>query len=554
MIEFRTDPTRYRHWRLELDPPVARLVLDVEEGGGLGDYELKLNSYDLGVDIELADAVQRLRFEHPEIGAVVIESGKERVFCAGANIGMLAKADHGLKVNFCKFTNETRLGIEEASARSGQSYLSAVNGSAAGGGYELALATDWIMLMDDGSAAVSLPELPLLGVLPGTGGLTRLTDKRHVLHDRADVLCTTEEGIKGRRALEWDLVDELVPRSRFRETVMAKAAELAAHSDRPSGAAGIALGDLERTVDGDRIEYPLPGGGPLLGVDIDRGLGTATILVHGPTASPPPGPEALPEVGVGFWPLAVVRALDDALLHLRVNEPEIGTFLIRTSGDPGLVAAHDAYLLAHGEDWLVREVVLYIGRTLRRLDMTARSLVALVDTGSCYTGFLADLVLAADRSYMFIDDAPMGGAQGPRLRLTAMNQGTLAMGNGLSRLATRFWGRSGDLAMVEKSIGEDLDGIAAAELGLVTFAYDDIDWDDEIRLFLEERTAFSPDALTGMEANLRMVGPETMETKIFGRLTAWQNWIFYRPNASGPEGTLRSYGTGRRPELDRRRT
>jgi benzoyl-CoA-dihydrodiol lyase len=542
MIDFRTDPSRYRHWRLDLDPPVARLVLDVDEDGGLGDYELKLNSYDLGVDIELADAVQRLRFEHPEIGAVVVESGKERVFCAGANIGMLAAADHGLKVNFCKFTNETRVAIEEATARSGQMYLAAINGTAAGGGYELALATDWIMLMDDGSAAVSLPEVPLLGVLPGTGGLTRLTDKRHVLHDHADVLCTTEEGIKGRRALEWDLVDELVPRSTFTDDVMARAAELAARSDRPADATGIALGDLERSVDGDRIAYPH------LTVTIDREHRTATIVIDGPSSPPPSDPAALADVGAAFWPLAVARALDDALLHLRVNEPEIGTLLVRTAGDRDLVAAHDAFLLSHVDDWLVREVVLFLGRTMKRLDMTARSIVALVDGGSCFVGFLVELVLAADRSYMFVDD------DGPRLRLTPMNQGTLPMGNGLSRLATRFWGRPTDLALADKAIGDDLDGTAAAALGLVTFAYDDIDWDDEIRLFLEERTAFSPDALTGMEANLRMVGPETMETKILGRLTAWQNWIFYRPNASGPEGTLRSYGTGRRPELDRRRT
>jgi benzoyl-CoA-dihydrodiol lyase len=544
VIDFRTNPGRYRHWRLELDPPVARLVLDVAEAGGLGDYELKLNSYDLGVDIELADAVQRLRFEHPEIGAVILESGKERVFCAGANIAMLAVAEHGLKVNFCKFTNETRLAIEQATASSGQTYLSAINGIAAGGGYELALATDWIMLMDDGSAAVSLPEVPLLGVLPGTGGLTRLTDKRHVLRDHADVLCTTEEGIKGRRALEWGLVDELVPRSGFRESVTAKAIELAAGNDRPAGAAGIALGDLARHLDGDYITYPH------LTVGIDRARRNATIVVGGPEAPPPPGPEDLPGVGASFWPLAVARALDDALLHLRVNEPEVGTLLLRTRGNPDMVAAHDAFLLSHGDDWLVREVVLFIGRMLKRLDMTARTVVALVDEGSCFVGFLAEMVLAADRTYMFLAD----GEGGPNLRLTAMNHGLLPMGNGLSRLATRFWGRPNDLALAEKTVGDDLDGDDAAELGLVTFAHDDVDWDDEIRLFLEERAAFSPDALTGLEANLRAVGPETTETKILGRLTAWQNWIFHRPNASGPDGTLLSYGTGRRPDLDRRRT
>jgi benzoyl-CoA-dihydrodiol lyase len=543
VIDFRTDPTRYRHWRIELQPPVARLILDVDEAGGLGDYDLKLNSYDLGVDIELADAVQRLRFEHPEIGAVVVESGKDRVFCAGANIGMLASADHGLKVNFCKFTNETRLAMEEATARSGQTYLSAINGSAAGGGYELALATDRILLMDDGSASVALPEVPLLGVLPGTGGLTRLTDKRHVPRDRADVLCTTEEGIKGRRALEWGLVDELIPRSRFPAEVMARARQLAGGSDRPADAPGIALGNLPRDIAADTVSYPH------LVVEIDRGRRTATLTVDGPRSEPPESSARLPEVGAGFWPLALGRALDDAVLHLRVNEPEIGTLLLRTVGDAQLVAAHDAFLYEHRDHWLVREVILLLGRALKRLDMTARSIVALVEEGSCFVGLLAELVLASDRSYMLVEPG-----ERPIIRLTAMNQGQLPMGNGLSRLATRFWGRPDDLALVEKSVGEDIDGSAAAELGLVTFALDEIDWDDEIRLFLEERAAFSPDALTGMEANLRAAGPETMETKVFGRLTAWQNWVFHRPNASGPEGTLRSYGTGRRPELDRRRT
>ena len=543
MIDFRTAPDRYHHWQLRLDPPVAHLALDVDEAGGLGDYELKLNSYDLGVDIELADAVQRLRFEHPEIRAVVIESALEGVFCAGANIGMLAQAEHGLKVNFCKFTNETRLAIEEATAGSAQPYIAAINGNAAGGGYELALSCDRILLVDDGSASVSLPEIPLLGVLPGTGGLTRLTDKRHVLRDRADVLCTTEEGIKGRRALEWGLVDELVPRSRFDEEVMSVATELASLSDRPEDATGIDLGDLERSIEGDRIEYAN------LSVELDRDLRTATITIRGPASPPPSGPPELPAAGAAFWPLAVGREVDDALLHLRVNEAEIGTLLFRTAGDPALVASHDEFLLSNVDDWLVREVILLIGRTWKRLDMTARSIVALIEPGSCFVGFLADLVLAADRSYMHI-----GGEEGPYLRLSAMNQGLLPMGNGLSRLATRFWGRPDDLALVEKSVGEELGGEAAAALALVTFAFDDIDWDDEIRLFLEERASFSPDALTGMEANLRVAGPETMETKIFGRLSAWQNWTFQRPNASGPDGTLRSYGTGKRPKLDRRRT
>jgi benzoyl-CoA-dihydrodiol lyase len=542
VIDFRTAPDRYRHWRLTVDPPVARLTLDVDEDGGMGDYELKLNSYDLGVDIELADAIQRLRFEHPEVKAVIVDSALERVFCAGANIGMLAQAEHGLKVNFCKFTNETRLSMEESSVRAGQRFLAAVNGTAAGGGYELALSCDRILLIDDGSAAVSLPEVPLLGVLPGTGGLTRLTDKRHVLHDRADVLCTTEEGIKGRRALDWGLVDQLVARSRFEEEVMAAAADLAASSDRPADATGIALDELDRRIDGDRISYPN------VTVELDRERRTASITIAGPSEPPPPSAAGVAGRGAAFWPLAVGRELDDAILHLRLNEPEIGTLLMRTAGDAAVVADYDRFLLGHDGDWLVREVILLIGRTLKRLDMTARSIVAMVESESCFVGFLAELVLASDRSYMFIDH------DGPHLRLTAMNEGPLPMWNGLSRLATRFWGRPEELALAEKAIGENLDGLAAEALGLVTFAYDDIDWDDEIRIFLEERSAFSPDALTGMEANLRVVGPETMETKIFGRLTAWQNWAFYRPNASGPEGTLRSYGTGKRPTLDRRRT
>jgi benzoyl-CoA-dihydrodiol lyase len=515
----------------------------VDENAGLGDYELKLNSYDLGVDIELADAVQRLRFEHPEVGAVLVESGKDRVFCAGANIRMLAEADHGLKVNFCKFTNETRLGMEEATEKSRQTYVAAINGTAAGGGYELALACELILLVDDGSASVSLPEVPLLGVLPGTGGLTRLTDKRHVMRDRADVLCTTEEGIKGRRAVDWDLVDKLIPRSRFRDEAIEVAREAAASSDRPSGG-GIDLGEIDRTFEGDTIRYST------VDIEIDRDLRTAAITIAGPTAPPPEGAAGAEAVGVAFWPLALTRELDDALLHLRLNEPEIGTLLIRTKGDPELVLAHDSFLLDHREYWLVREVVLYLSRTLKRLDMMARTIVTLVEPGSCFVGMLAEFPLASDRVYMH----ETTGTHSPRLRLTNLNLGQLPMGNGLSRLATRFWGRDDELALAEKTVGEDLDSENAVALGLVTFAFDEIDWADEIRLFLEERSAFSPDALTGLEANLRLAGPETLETKIFGRLTAWQNWIFFRPNASGPEGTLRSYGSGRRPALDRRRT
>ncbi len=527
-----------------VEPPIARLILDVDEDGGLGNYELKLNSYDLGVDIELADAVQRLRFEHPEVGAVLVESGKDRVFCAGANIGMLAEADHGLKVNFCKFTNETRIGIEEASEKSRQRYVAAINGTAAGGGYELALACDQILLIDDGSASVSLPEVPLLGVLPGTGGLTRLTDKRHVLRDRADVLCTTEEGIKGRRAVDWDLVDELVPRSRFRADVLERVTAAAADSDRPGDRRGIELFDLSRTIEGDRIGYEN------VSVLIDRKLRTASIMINGPGTSPPLQPAELSDLGASFWPLALARELDDVLLYLRLNEPTVGTLLFRTIGDPEMVEAHDQFLLENLDDWLVREIVLFIGRTWKRLDMTARTVVSLIETGSCFVGLLAELPLASDRVYMYVEKSESG----PRLRLTAMNQGTLPMGNGLSRLATRFWGRPDGLAAAEATIGKDLDAKTAVELGLATFAFDEVDWQDEIRLFLEERAAFSPDALTAMEANLRVAGPETLETKIFGRLTAWQNWVFYRPNASGPEGTLRSYGSGRRPQIDRKRT
>ncbi|HKZ19998.1 MAG TPA: 2,3-epoxybenzoyl-CoA dihydrolase [Acidimicrobiia bacterium] len=544
MIDFRTHPDRYKHWKLSITPPIAHLILDVDPDGGLGDYELKLNSYDLAVDIELADAVQRLRFEHPEVGAVLVESGKDRVFCAGANIGMLAQADHGLKVNFCKFTNETRVAMEEATERSKQAYVAAIAGTAAGGGYELALACDRILLIDDGSASVSLPEVPLLGVLPGTGGLTRLTDKRHVLRDRADVLCTTEEGIKGRRALEWNLVDELIPRSRFAAAVEARVTDAAASTDRPSDARGIALTDLERTITGDRIEYSN------LTVSIDRPSETASITISGPAGPPPHSSEELVEVGDSFWPLAVGRQLDDALLHLRLNEPEIGTLLFRTSGDLKTVASYDAFLLEHRHHWLAREVVLLLGRTMKRLDMTARSIISLIEDGSCFAGFMTEIPLASDRVYIHLGE----DGDGPRIRLTEMNLGDLPMGNGLSRLATRFWGRDEDLSALVEAAGEDLDAKTAVDLGLATFAFDDIDWDDEIRLFLEERSAFSPDALTGMEANLRLAGPETMETKIFGRLTAWQNWVFYRPNASGPEGTLRSYGSGRRPTLDQRRT
>jgi benzoyl-CoA-dihydrodiol lyase len=536
LIDFQTDPDRYRHWRLRVEPPVAYLDMDVDPDGGLHEgYELKLNSYDLGVDIELADAVQRLRFEHPEVGAVVIGSLHDRVFCAGANIGMLAVAPHSLKVNFCKFTNETRNAIEDAGANSGQRYLAAVKGNAAGGGYELALATDHIMLVDDGSSTVALPEVPLLGVLPGTGGLTRLIDKRHVRRDRADVFCTVEEGIKGRRALEWRLVDELVPSSAFSDTVRAKALEMA--GDRPT-TPGVELTPIERVFDDSSVTYGT------LRVEIDRMARTATLVVLGPD-----GP---PEEAAGFWPFRLARELDDAFLHLRVNELEIGTLILRSEGDSHLVEAHDRLLVDHEGDWFRKEVALYWKRLLKRVEATSRTMICLVEPGSCFIGFLAELMLAADRSYMLEgtrDDGP-GEAM---VMLTEASSGLLTMANGLTRLETRFWGDEDGLDMARSVIGKPLDAGAAFQAGLVTEIMDEIDWDDELRVILEERAGFSPDSLTGMEANLRFPGPETMETKIFGRLTAWQNWVFQRPNASGEAGALRRYGTGLRPDYDQRR-
>ena len=548
MIDFRTHPDDYRHWRLSVDGAVATLALDVDESGALaGDYALKLNSYDLGVDIELADAVQRLRFEHPQVRAVVLASAKERVFSAGANIPMLAGATHIDKVNFCKFTNETRNAIEDASAGSGQRWMTAIAGTAAGGGYELALATDHIVLVDDGTTAVSLPEVPLLAVLPGTGGLTRVVDKRCVRRDRADFFCTTGEGVRGRRALDWKLVDELVPRSRLEDAVAARAAALAAASDRPAAARGIALPPLERRVTGDAVAYAH------VQVALDRAGGTATLTVSAPDAPPPAEPAAIHAAGADFWPLALARALDDAILHLRFNEPTVGTWILKTTGAAEHVAAADAALAAHADDWLVREITLYLKRTLKRLDVSARSLVALIEPGSCFAGTLLELALAADRSFM-LDGTFEGENLAPAtLRLTAMNAGPLPMANGLSRLASRFFGDDAALAAAHEAQGADLDAGAAEALGLVTFAPDDIDWDDEVRIAIEARTAFSPDALTGMEASLRFAGPETLETKIFGRLSAWQNWIFQRPNTTGPEGALKLYGSGVQPTFDRNR-
>ena len=547
-IDIRTDPSHYRHWRLRVEPPVAFLTLDVDEGAGLRPgYLLKQNSYDLGVDIELYDATQRLRFEHPEVHVVVIESGKDRIFCAGANIGMLGASSHHLKVNFCKFTNETRLAIEDASAGSGQRYLSAVRGTAAGGGYEIAMACDHILLADDGSSSVSLPEVPLLGVLPGTGGLTRLVDKRRVRRDRADVFCTLEEGIKGRRAVEWSLVDETASRSGFDDAVSARALEMTAGSDRPQSGPGVELTPLERKVSDDRLEYQH------LLLELDRDAGLARMTVTGPRQSPPPSAEGAVALGAGFWPLALARELDDALVHLRLNEPALGQLVMTSRGDLSAVAAHDDFLGANLEHWLVREIVLYWKRVLKRIDVSSRTLFTLIEPLSCFAGLLFELVLAADRSYMFEDEREEDGAAPPRVQLSELNFGALPMPNGLSRLATRFLGDDEAVSSLRAQIGNELDAQEAERLGLVTAIYDDIDWDDEIRIALEERASFSADALSGMEANLRFPGPETMESKIFGRLSAWQNWIFQRPNAVGEEGALRLYGTGRRPAYDRER-
>jgi benzoyl-CoA-dihydrodiol lyase len=548
-VEFRAEPSRYRHWRLSFDGPVATLSMDVDEQGGLvPGYELKLNSYDLGVDIELYDAVQRLRFEHPEVRAVVLTSGKEKIFSAGANIRMLAASAHPWKVNFCKFTNETRNGMEDASANSGQTYLAALNGTASGGGYELALACEYIMLIDDRSSAVSLPELPLLGVLPGTGGLTRVVDKRHVRRDLADYFATRAEGVGGQKAVTWRLVDEVVPRARWADAVTARAAELAGRSQRP-GAPGIELAPLAKTRSDEEICYPH------VTARLDHARGVAEIMVSGPGADAPADMAAAREQGAEFWPLAMTRELDDLTLDLRTNELELGTWVLRTRGDAGRVLACDRLLLDAADHWLANEITHYLKRTLKRLDVTSRSLIALIEPGSCFAGSLLELALAADRSFQlfgaFEDVDP--DADPAVITVGDMNLGPLPMGNGLTRLLTRFSGDEASLAAVQKRAGEPLAAEDAEALGLVTFAPDDIDWAEEVRIALEERASFSPDALTGLEANYRFAGPETMETKIFGRLSAWQNWIFNRPGASGPDGALRRYGTGQRAEFDRKR-
>ena len=549
IIDFQTDPTKYRHWRVHYDGDIASLFMDVDENGGLFEgYELKLNSYDLGVDIELADIVQRMRFEHPEIRAVILQSAKDRVFCAGANIRMLAGAAHPHKVNFCKFTNETRNTFEAAGAESDQSYICAISGSCAGGGYELALACDHIILANDGSSSVALPEVPLLAVLPGTGGLTRITDKRKVRRDLADVFCSLEEGARGQKALDWNLVDEIVAATKLQEVAVTRAREFAARSNKTVTGSGIELTPLQRKFNpsGDIIYSTVK-------VETDRGCGKAGVTIFAPTEKAPASVEELVAEGAASWILRCARELDDALLHLRFNELELGVVTFSTSGDPQAVLAHEQILFDNRDHWLANEILLYWKRVLKRVDLTSRSLVALVEPGSCFAGILAELLFAVDRSYMAMgefedDDRPVA-----TLILSEASFGPFPMSNNLTRLETRFLGDSARIASAKQKLLIPIEAGDADELGLVTFAYDDIDWEDEVRVFMEERASFSPDAMTGMEANLRFPGPETMETRIFGRLTAWQNWIFQRPNAVGEKGALRSYGTGKRGEFDKRR-
>lgn len=549
VIDFQTDPSRYRHWRVEYDGEIANLFMDVDERGGLFDgYELKLNSYDLGVDIELADVVQRMRFEHPEVKVVIMQSAKDRVFCAGANIRMLGGASHAHKVNFCKFTNETRNTFEAAEADSGQKYMAAVKGACAGGGYELALACNYIMLTNDSSSSVALPEVPLLAVLPGTGGLTRVTDKRKVRRDLADVFCSVEEGVKGQRAVDWKLVDEVVANSKFDATVQDRAREFAAASSKPTNVTGIALTPLRRSFGDDgSVAYSS------VEVTVNRDAGRATITISGPQEDAPTSGDALHQQGADAWILRAARELDDALLHLRLNERELGLVDFRTQGDADKVMAHEAVLLENADNWLANEILKYWKRVLKRVDMTSRSLVVLVEHGSCFAGPLAELLWAADRSYMMLDEFEGDNRPMAAVTLSPGNFGLYPMGNDLTRLQTRFLGTPETVDALREHIGESLEADQAEELGLITYAFDDIDWEDEVRIFLEERASFSPDAMTGMEANLRFAGPETMETRIFGRLTAWQNWIFQRPNAVGENGALQRYGTGIRGEYDMER-
>ena len=542
-VDYRTHPSQYRHWKLQVDGQLATLALDIAEDGGIRPgYKLKLNSYDLGVDIELNDALNRVRFEHPEVRSVIVTSGKDRIFCSGANIFMLGVSSHAWKVNFCKFTNETRNGIEDSSRHSGIKFLAAVNGACAGGGYELALACDEILLVDDRSSAVSLPEVPLLGVLPGTGGLTRVTDKRHVRHDLADIFCTSVEGVRGQRAVDWRLVDRIAKPAQFAAAVHDAAARLAEGSTRPAKARGIALPRIEREETADGLRYAH------VRVDIDRARRTATLTLQAPTGPQPTDALGIEAAGAAWWPLALARELDDAILHLRTNELQIGTWLLKTAGDAQAVLASDATLLAHQDHWLARETLGALRRTLARLDVSSRSLFALVEPGSAFAGSLAELAFAADRTYMLA--LPGDAERAPRLTLNEFNFGLLPMVNGQGRLQRRFYDEASPLEAARAAAGQALDADAALALGLVTAAPDDIDWDDEIRIAIEERAAMSPDALTGLEANLRFASQENMATRIFGRLTAWQNWIFNRPNAVGEKGALKVYGTGEKAGFD----
>ncbi|QIL70015.1 benzoyl-CoA-dihydrodiol lyase [Diaphorobacter sp. HDW4B] len=543
IVDYRVDPSQYRHWSFEVDGQTARLKLDIAEDGGIRPgYKLKLNSYDLGVDIELHDAINRIRFEHPQVRSVIVTSGKDRIFCSGANIFMLGVSSHSWKVNFCKFTNETRNGMEDSSRHDGLKFVAAVNGACAGGGYELALACDEIVLIDDRSSSVSLPEVPLLGVLPGTGGLTRVTDKRHVRNDLADIFCTSVEGVRGQRAVDWRLVDAIAKPAQFAETVKQHADQLASQSQRSAAASGIQLTRVERELTDNSLRYQH------VNVEIDRAKRTATITVRAPQGAQPTTTNAIEQAGATWWPLAMGRELDDAILHLRTNELDIGTWLLKTEGDAAAVLAADATMLEHKGHWLVNETIGLLRRTFARLDVSSRSLFAIIEPGSCFAGMLAEFAFAADRTYMLV--LPDEPEREPHIQLDAFNFGLLPLVNDQSRLQRRFYEEAAPLEAVRAATGQALNGDEAQKLGLVTAALDDIDWEDEIRIAIEERAAMSSDALTGLEANLRFNGKENMLTRIFGRLSAWQNWIFIRPNAVGEKGALKLYGSGQKAGFD----